>query len=133
MLPYVARLRHSVRGLGVRVSATRYESAERKTSCCFVIGFDCCLAKSIAALHNWGLFWETPKLQGPARPLTGRVGLGLRGPLTGRVGFGLRGPLLGAWASRSARPLAGRVSFDSRVRPCLRRSVLLRRWPEHHE
>ena len=86
-------------------SRTRTESAERKTSCCCVIGF----SKSIAALHNWGLFWETPKLQGPAWPLIGRAGLVVCAALGWARGLRL---------TRAAFP---------------RRSVLLRQGPEHHE
>ena len=84
-------------------SRTRTESAERKTSCCCVIGF----IQVHSSAPQLGAVLGNSQAPGPCVALDWA-----RGPR------GLRGP----W-------LHGRVSLDSRVRPFRRRRVRLRRLP----
>ena len=81
-----------MRGLGVRASAARTESAERKTSCCVVIGLGCSLTKSNCSAPQLGAVLGNSQAPGPTAALGWARGLDHA-----------RGPFPGAWVRPRAR------------------------------
>ena len=98
-----------MRGLGVRAvraSAARTESAERKTSCCVVIGLGCSLTKSNCSAPQLGAVLGNSQAPGPTAALGWARGLDHA-----------RGPFPGAWIRPRARLFFKRGVSPRRL-PC---------------